>query len=212
MLKQLIDILNKNGYYIEKNIHEIPKTCCENTPVKVLDFDTLKEIFYANINKKNKNKGRELLEYPQSVDALLISAETDQLFLIEMKKYEPSKDNNTTLSPEEFIRCHFRYNNPDSTSEEKISSNIVRKINESVTYVLFRLVNHYSMGQEFIDYFLNRCRIIPIMLVNLNDEELSDAQISTMDLRTVEISRSIKPEIELMNCELFKETFMNRYA
>jgi hypothetical protein len=124
MLKRLMEFGIQEKFFDIKPLGELPKSCCTESKVDVIDFDRTKEII-------SKICG---LQQPKSADALKILPDLNRIDFIELKGFQ------------QFIK-HFDkqskgHSQPDETIKNQIVDfNLSEKIHDSL-FILNSLIHH----------------------------------------------------------------------
>jgi predicted nuclease of restriction endonuclease-like (RecB) superfamily len=124
MLKRLMEFGIQEKFFDIKPIGELPKSCCTQSKVDVIDFDQTKEII-------SKIGG---LQQPKSADALKILPELNHIDFIELKGFQQFIKHFDKQS-----KGHFQ---PDETIKNQIVDfNLSQKIHDSL-FILNSLIHH----------------------------------------------------------------------
>jgi hypothetical protein len=181
--------LFKNKYpTFEKEIRNIPQSCCTTSEISVFSFDEIKTDFYSSVGLSHSNMLK-------SVDALFFAESTEELYLIEMKGF--GKAGTATLSEcKRFIKKHFQ------------PSNLPNKIIDTV-YLIASIIGFYDIDKSCYKYFVDQkgIKIKTVLLSNFTNQELLDLNLATLHNQNISLTKRIVGEIGILNCENFTNHF-----
>jgi len=181
MQKKLLDLIKLKVNHSEKELKQICSSCCPNVSFRVIDFDLVKDKFSETLLIKACDR-------LNSVDAIMFK--TDELYLIEMKKY----DSTGSLKLDDFIKNRIL----------KFHKKIVDTV-----FILLGLIGYYDMDKDFYTYFLNpsKLKIKPILLCNFSSQDFTKADIILLPFKNISITNRIDSNILFMTCEMFSNKF-----
>jgi hypothetical protein len=185
MLNILIQLLNDNHLYLNKELRRIPDSSCSNVTIEVLDFDLIKDTFYRNLGLPENVKFK-------SADALKIIPAQNKIIFIEMKKFDKSLG----LKIDEFIK-------------ERIEC-FQNKIIDSVL-ILLGICGLYKINNDFYKYFYNTSELTikSVFLSNISSKDYVTANIASLPSYKISITKRIDENISFFTCETFQSAIRN---
>jgi hypothetical protein len=172
----------------EKEIKNVPLSCCLTSDIVVFSFDEIKADFYSTVGLNHANMLK-------SVDALYFSEKTEELYLIEMKGF--GKAGHATLSEcKKFIKNHFR------------QSNLPNKIIDTI-YIFASIIGYYDLDKTSYKHFIDQkgIKIKTVLLSNFSHQELLDLTLASLHKQNISLTKRIVGEIGILNCDKFTTHF-----
>lgn len=187
MRTELINLLKLHNYYHEVELRTHPDTCCNAEMVRVINFDRIKDDFCDVLQIGCKLK---------SVDAILFpNNKPNHIYFIEMSSFR-ARNLRTGQSYMDFI------------AEEMIGFKVPNKIIDSI-FLLLAFIGYHNGDNAFYRYMLDKSKskIITVFLLDLNDIEINELQLLSLDKQQIELTKRIEGEIVILNCPSFTAAF-----
>ena len=179
-LNAFVKLLTKHAYHYEDEIQNIPSTCCQSS-ITVIDFDKIKDTFFAVLVIAKKLK---------SVDCIKINTSNNTLYFIEMKSYNPGGRLSLNDWFVDRLQC------------------IPNKIIDSM-FIILSFIGYYSSSKGLYKYFLNidRLKTESIFLTDLSSVDLLSLQLANQDKLGISFTKRIASPIVPMNSNDFIAKF-----
>lgn len=183
------EVLFKNNFSThEKEIRNIPHSCCANSDILAFSFDEIKDEFSQSLGIPQDR----LLK---SVDALFFSTNTDELYLIEMKGF--TRAGVATIQDcKKFIKRHF-----DAFS-------LPNKIIDSI-FLICSIIGYFDIDKDCYQYVLDQkgIKIKTVLLSNFSNQEILDLTLLSLHKQRISLTKRIDGEIGILNCDTFSSHF-----
>ncbi len=168
----------------EKEIKDIPLTCCANSNLMVFSYDEIKSEFCRSIGISENNMLK-------SVDAIYFSIKTEELYLIEMKGFGKAGHASVT-DCKKFIKKHFR------------PFGIPNKIIDSI-FLFNSIMGFYNIDKDCYKYFVDQSgiKIKTVLLSNFSNQEILDLTLLSLHKQKITLTKRIDGEIGILNCDTF---------
>jgi len=174
MFSDLIKFLKDKNYFIETEVKELPKSCCLECEIPILDFFEIKEKFQQETQQAQ----------PPSVNGLLFTDSNRLAFV----RTESTREYYTQLTPQNLVALFM-----DNKLDEKVDGTV---------QALSNIISHHKFSADFETLYSSAPRksIHPIVLAELTDAQYLYIIIGYFDKLNLDGDGSMIGTTLIMNC------------